>query len=481
MELRDYWRLVIRNLPTMLASLVVGILVSTVVTFSMTPIYQASAQIFVSTPASSLDISALATGSSFSQQRVKSYSQIINGPDTLAPVIKELGLKETPFELAKRVTASAPLDTVLITLKVSDKDPEMAAKIANLVAKHFSSTVAKLEISQASTGQSPVKVSTVKKAEVPGSPSSPKKALNLLLGILLGLGMGVAISIVRQIFDNTIKVDTQIAPMPMLAAIPFDKDAATKPLITQIGRYAVRTEAFRQLRTNLQFIRPDDSPRVIAIASSLPGEGKTTTSVNLALTLKQAGARVVLVEGDLRRPKLRDYLGINKETIGLSEILSNYSKFSDPKEIKKVIKVVAEENLEVIASGAIPPNPAELLNSNAMTQLIAYLKSEYDYVVIDCPPLLPITDGALIAAKSDGVLLVIRAGVTKLNEFKSSIEAVEAVGSNILGAEINMIPQDRSYYDYGYRYGYGSKYGYSRSKYGYKATTENTSYAPQKD
>ncbi len=476
MELRDYWRLVIRNLPVMVASLLAGIIVSISITFSMTPMYQATSQIFVSTPASSLDISALATGSSFSQQRVKSYAQIINGPATLKPVIDFLELDETAYSLSKRVTASAPLDTVLITLKVSDESAIMAAKIANAVARQFSLTVASLEISQSGTGSSPVKVSTVKDAVTPTSPSSPKKALNLALGILLGLGLGLALAIIRQIFDTSIKTEEDLMGLTLLAAIPFDKEAETKPLLTQLGRYASRAESYRQLRTNLQFIRPDSPARVIAVTSAMPGEGKTTTSINIALAMKQAGSKVVLIEADLRRPKIHEYLKTPKYETGLSELLSGIKPAKTFDQIDSLL-IEAAEGVKVLSSGAIPPNPAELLNSDAMTSLLSILKEHFDYVIIDCPPLLPITDGALIAAKSDGVLLVVRAASTKTAQLKGSIESLTAVGSGILGVELNMIPQNRSYYDYGYKYGY---YSYGKRGYGAKAPS-NTTYAPNQD
>lgn len=458
------------------ASLLAGIIVSVSITFSMTPMYQATSQIFVSTPASSLDISALATGSSFSQQRVKSYAQIINGPATLQPVIDFLELDETAYSLSKRVTASAPLDTVLITLKVSDESAIMAAKIANAVARQFSLTVASLEISQSGAGNSPVKVSTVKDAVTPTSPSSPKKALNLALGVLLGLGLGLALAIIRQIFDTSIKTEEDLMGLTLLAAIPFDKEAETKPLLTQLGRYASRAESYRQLRTNLQFIRPDNPARVIAVTSAMPGEGKTTTSINIALAMRQAGSKVVLIEADLRRPKIHEYLKTPKYGTGVSELLSGIKPAKTFDQIDTLL-IEAAEGVKVLSSGAIPPNPAELLNSDAMTSLLSILKEHFDYVIIDCPPLLPITDGALIAAKSDGVLLVVRAASTKSAQLKGSIESLAAVGSGILGVELNMIPQNRSYYDYGYKYGY---YSYGKRGYGAKAPSNNT-YAPNQD
>lgn len=458
------------------ASLLAGIIVSVSITFSMTPMYQATSQIFVSTPASSLDISALATGSSFSQQRVKSYAQIINGPATLQPVIDFLELDETAYSLSKRVTASAPLDTVLITLKVSDESAIMAAKIANAVARQFSLTVASLEISQSGAGNSPVKVSTVKDAVTPTSPSSPKKALNLALGVLLGLGLGLALAIIRQIFDTSIKTEEDLMGLTLLAAIPFDKEAETKPLLTQLGRYASRAESYRQLRTNLQFIRPDNPARVIAVTSAMPGEGKTTTSINIALAMRQAGSKVVLIEADLRRPKIHEYLKTPKYGTGVSELLSGIKPAKTFDQIDTLL-IEAAEGVKVLSSGAIPPNPAELLNSDAMTSLLSILKEHFDYVIIDCPPLLPITDGALIAAKSDGVLLVVRAASTKSAQLKGSIESLTAVGSGILGVELNMIPQNRSYYDYGYKYGY---YSYGKRGYGAKAPSNNT-YAPNQD
>jgi len=451
----------------------VGIVLAAGITFTATPQYKATAQIFISTPASSLDITALATGSSFSQQRVKSYSQIINGPTTLQPVIDQLKLKTTAQDLAKRVSASAPLDTVLINLTVSDQSATQAALVANAVAKQFGVTVNTLEVAQPGGG-SPVKVSTVVAATPPLYPSSPKKSLNLLLGLILGFGMGFAIAALRQLFDNTVKNEEQLAGSPLLAAVGFDSDAHSKPLLTQIGRYSSRAESFRQLRTNLQFIRADNPPRVIAVSSALPNEGKTTTALNLAITLSQAGFSVALVETDMRRPKVSTYLVESKGINGLSEVLTGRVKFDTAEELDDVLSSWGEDGLKVLPSGTIPPNPAELLNSETMSKVVATLKSHFEYVILDCAPLLPVTDAAIVASKSDGVLLIARAGHTKIAEFQGAVDAIVAVGSSVLGVVLNMIPQTRTGGEYGYRYG-------SSSYYGGKYHPKSGKYAPSQD
>ena len=479
MELRDYWRLILRYLPLVVASTAIGILAAGIYTFTATPSYDATAQIFISTPAASLDISALATGSSFSQQRVKSYAQIINGPATLQPVIDELHLNTTVELLAKRVSATAPLDTVLINVKVSDTNPNTAADIANSVTKHFAATVDALEIAQ-SGGGSPVKVSTVKNAVPPLKPASPKKTLNLLLGLILGFGLGLGLATLRQLFDNTVKNEDHLAGVPLLAAIGFDVDATTKPLLTQIGRYSSRAESFRQLRTNLQFIRSDNPPTVIAVSSALPNEGKTTTSLNLAITLSQAGYKVALIEADLRRPKVSQYLDETISATGLSEVLTGRAKFTTPASIAKILTPWGDNELRILPSGAIPPNPAELLNSETMDRLITGLRAAFDYVILDCAPLLPVTDAAIIASKSDGVLLIARAGVTKISQFQGASDAITAVGSSVLGAVLNMVPLNRAGADYGYRYGIYSYYGSKYRPYAGRYKPYGAKYAPEK-
>ena len=467
-----------RYFPLLIASTLTGVVLAVVLTFTATPQYRATAQIFISTPASSLDIMALASGSSFSQQRVKSYSQIINGPTTLQPVINQFKLKTTAQDLAKRVSASAPLDTVLINVTVSDQSATQAALIANAVAKQFGVTVNTLEVAQ-SGGGSPVKVSTVVAATPPLFPSSPKKTLNLLLGFILGFGIGFTIAMLRQLLDNTVKNEEHLAGSPLLAAVDFDADAHSKPLLTQIGRYSSRAESFRQLRTNLQFIRADNPPHVIAVSSALPNEGKTTTALNLAITLSQAGFRVALVETDMRRPKVSTYLVESKGTDGLSEVLSGRVKFDTAEELENVLSSWGDDGLKVLPSGTIPPNPAELLNSEIMSKVVATLRSHFDYVILDCAPLLPVTDAAIVASKSDGVLLIARAGHTKIAELQGAVDAIVAVGSSVLGVVLNMIPQTRTGGEYGYRYGssgyYGGKYHPKSGKY---APSENP-YAPR--
>ncbi len=256
MELLAYWRLLVQNRVLVLACTMLGFISSVVITHSIVPLYQSNAQLFVSTPAAALDISTLATGGSFSQQRVKSYAQIINSPMTLKPVIKKLELNLTPEQLAQQITSSAPLDTVLIYITVTDPDPLLAANIANAVTEQFGKTVAALEL-RGMGSDSIVKVSTVQNAIAATSPSSPKKSINYALGFLLGFGLGIGIASLRKLLDNTVKNEDDLSGTPLLAAVGFDKMADEKPLITQIGRYAARTEAFRTIRTNLQYLRPD--------------------------------------------------------------------------------------------------------------------------------------------------------------------------------------------------------------------------------
>ena len=474
MELLQYWRLIIQNRLLIAACTTLGLIAAIVITFTTTPTYQAKSQIFVSTPASTVDISALATGSSFSQQRVKSYAQIINSPLTLAPVVKKLNLSITPEELSEMVSASAPLDTVLIVLTVTDTDPQRAADIANAVAKQFGVTVSKLEL-QGIGSDSPVKVSTVLKAVPANSPASPKKAINLALGLLLGFGLGIGLASLRRLLDNTIKNEDDLQGTPLLAAIGFDILADEKPLVTQIGRYAARAESFRTFRTNLQFVRPDSHPQVIVITSALPGEGKTTSAINLAISLAQAGAKTILLEADLRRPKIPIYLEFPIKAEGLSELISGQKKLTTAS-LKSLIRKEESSGLKVLPSGNIPPNPSELLGSAKFGELIAMLRKQFEYVIIDCPPLLPVTDAAVVAAKADGAVLVVHAGATKKPHFVGSRDAMSSVGSTILGVVLNKIPEASLEYEYGYRYGYPRYYGAHYRPYANRPEAQN--YAP---
>ena len=478
MELLQYWRLVVQNRILIAASTLIGIIAAAAITFTTTPLYESRAEIFVSTPASTLDISALATGSSFSQQRVKSYAQIIDSPLTLEPVIRELGLEMTSTELAEKIVASAPLDTVLIALTVTDTDPQRAADIANAVATQFGVTVSDLELHGIGI-DSPVKVSTVEAAIAADAPASPKKAINIALGLLLGFGLGIGLASLRKLLDNTVKNEDDLLGTPLLAAIGFDALADEKPLVTQIGRYAARTEAFRTLRTNLQFLSPDAHPQVIVMTSALPGEGKTTSSINLALSLSQAGAKVVLVEADLRRPKVPIYLEIPTISQGLSELISSPTKIT-AQGLKSKLRTYESTGLKILPSGKVPPNPSELLGSQKFDDLIAVLRKQFEYVIIDCPPLLPVTDAAIVSAKADGCVLVVHAGVTKKPHFAGSRDAVNAVGSTILGVIINKIPESSLEYEYGYRYGYPRYYGANYRPYG-KRGAQQDQYAPSAD
>jgi len=449
MTLRDYVRVLRTGWRLLLALTVLGVALSAALTLARTPMYEGSAQLFVSaSQPEGGTVTGLQQGSQFAQQRVKSYADIVNSRRVTEPVIARLELALTPAQLAARITATATVDTVLMRVAVRDPSPVDAQRIAQAVALRFTEVATALETPLGGS-TSPVKVSVVRDAELPTAPVSPRKGLDIGLGLLVGLALGAGISVLREALDGSIKssdVIEEVLSLPTVGVIGYDADSAKQPLIVHDDPRSPRAEAFRQLRTNLQFLDVDHPPRSIVLTSSLPSEGKSTTACNLALALTQAGVRVILVDGDLRRPRVASYLGI-EGAVGLTDVLAGRADADD------VLQPWGDGRLMVLPSGPTPPNPSELLGSTQMTTLMAELESRADLVLVDAPPLLPVTDSSVLASVCDGVILVVRSGRTTREQAARAVETLRRVDANTYGVVLNMAPsKGPDAYAYGYGY-----------------------------
>jgi capsular exopolysaccharide synthesis family protein len=445
-ELRDYLRVLRRGWPILLAFVVLGTALGVGATLASKKVYEATVEVFVATSAGTSG-SDLANGNTFSQFRVQSYTSFANAPAVIDPVLTKLGLPLTPDQLASEISANAPLNKVLINLHVKDHDPRRAALLANAVADQFVAVVQRTEQTD-STGKPVVHLTVVRPATAPTSAVSPSKTLNIGLGFAIGLVVGVGLVVIRDLLDNTVKGPEDFAELgvPVLGYVPFDKRTAQNAIAFRGDAHSARSEAYRQLRTNLQFVNVDKSPRVIAITSAIPGEGKTTTAVNLASALAEAGYRVCLVDADLRRPSLAKVLGL-VDDVGFTTVLIGKAPLED-------VLQKAGRNLAVLTSGAVPPNPTELLMSRQAYTILRQIADEVDYVIIDSAPLLPVADGAEVAALADATLIVHHAGKSTRHQAADSIGALAKVGTRPVGVVLNMITRRRGQYDdaYGYYY-----------------------------
>lgn len=423
----------------------IGILIGGGVSILSKATYTAETQLFVAIQSSG-SVQELQQGNTFSQARVQSYVRTVDSPLVLQPVIDSLGLSVTAEELAKNVSASTDLNTVLINISASDSSPVQAAAIAQSVADSLVKVVDGLERPKAG-GTSPVSLSIIKPAIAPLSPSAPHTRINILLGFIVGLAIGVAAAVLRTTLDSRIRGEAdlrRVTNLPLLGGISFDSDATRKPLLTQSGPQSPRAESFRQLRTNLQFANVAGHAKSVLVTSSLPGEGKSTTATNLAIALAQAGQTVCLVDADLRRPMVNDYLGLERNA-GLTTALVGAADVND------LLQSWGDENLYVMTSGQIPPNPSELLGSDAMQQLIVRLQHAFDTVIIDAPPLLPVTDAAVLSRHVGGVVVVVGTQKVRQHDLEKSLMALEMVGSNVLGVVLNRLPvKGPDSYSYGY-------------------------------
>ncbi|MBO3096357.1 polysaccharide biosynthesis tyrosine autokinase [Cellulomonas dongxiuzhuiae] len=446
MDLRDYLEVVRKHWLSTVAIAAFGASAALVGSILTTPVYVSTTQLYVSVQSGSTT-SDMLQGANFTRQQVSSYARLVTSPLVLAPVIDELALDTRVDTLAARVTAESPLNSSLINIGVKSESSAMSAATANAIADQFRAVVSELERPN-DGGPSTVKLTVVRTAVAPEAPTEPKTTINVLLGGLVGAALGALIALLRNLLDTRVhdsSVASQIVDASVVGVIGFDSDAADSPLIVQSDPHSPRAEAFRRLRTNVQFLGAGGRRKSIVVASSLPGEGKSTTSINLAIALADAGVRVALVDADLRRPSVARYLGI-EGSAGLTTVLIGRAKVGD------VIQPWGNGLLDVLPSGQIPPNPSELLGSKQMAQVVACLEETHDLVLIDTPPLLPVTDAAVLAKLAGGALVVVGAGRVRRQQLSEAIAALNSVDAHVLGLVVNHEPRRTgSGYDY-YRY-----------------------------
>lgn len=397
-------------------------------------------------------------GNRFSQERVASYAELLMGETLAQRTIDKLDLDMTAEELQENVKASSKAATVLVNVEVLDESPVRARDIANALSDEFVIMVRELETPE--FGALPdSRVVVEQRASVPESPVIPKTFRNIGIGLVLGIGLGLALAVLRDLLDNTVKnreTLDEITGTGLVGSIPLDKDRRTEPAISFENDNAPIAEAFRKLRTNLQFLAVDNPPRVIVVTSSMPAEGKSTTAINLALALAEAERSVVIVDGDMRRPMLAKYLDLVGQ-VGFSTVLSGAASLSE------ALQTTKYPGLTALTAGAVPPNPSELLGSLAAQKVLSELRTKFDYVIVDSSPLLAVTDAAILATIADGALIMARFGQTKREQLAHAVGNLKDVGAPLLGSVFTMTPA-RGSGAYGSTYSYYGDAGARKSR-----------------
>jgi capsular exopolysaccharide synthesis family protein len=434
-----------RRWLTIVAMVLIAGGVATFINWQMDTKYESKTRVFIGL---NLQDASQTTGALYQAiARAQSYADLADSSDLMNLVISDLDLQMTPSELADDIEAEVVQDTTLIDVTVHAEDAKTAQAIAKVHSERYREFLSGLE-NPSDTGATGLVARITDSASFNDSAVSPRRWLNYAIAALIGLLLGIAAAIARHTLDRTVSSQEDIQEVtdkPVLASIMYDSAIKKSPLLTDLGSFAPRTEAFRVLRTNLQFLDLDQQPRCLVISSALQGEGKTMASTNLAIALAQTGRRTLLIDGDLRRPRVAGQLGLDA-AVGLTTVLVGNTDVQD------AIQVHEASGLHFLASGAKPPNPTEILQSRVTHDLIRELGNSYDMVIIDGPPLLPVADASVLATIADGIILVVHHGKTSRDAVSDAIKRLEQVGGRLFGLAVNMIPKRATggYYYYYY-------------------------------
>lgn len=432
-NMRNFGHVLTKYWVILIAVGVLGLVLALLASTQLTPKYTATTTLYVSVRATSSGATGdLLQGANFAQAAMPSYADVVKTTLVLDEVSAELDHSISPTQLDWALSVSSPPDSVLLKITAAHDTPEMAARIANTTGAVFTTVVeSELEISN-DEENGPVQIRTVDSAEIPAPHTGSHYIRNATIGLFAGLLLGIAIAVVRDLLDtrvHTAKDLERVTSLSVLGRIPNDDRIDQRPLIVHDGSTSARAEAFRMLRINLQFLGKD-SAGTYMVTSAVPGDGKTHVVANLAVVLAESDARVALVDADMRNPRVAEIMGI-EGAAGLSDVLIDRAKLSE------VLQPWGMHELSVLPAGQIPPNPSELLGSDVMRNLIQDLEASFDYVLIDTPPVLPVTDAAVASTIASGVLLVVSLDQTKWREVVQALESLETVDSRLLGFVAN--------------------------------------------
>jgi len=446
MESRSLLRLVRYHWAVVVVCLVLGAIGGWGAGQLMPREYTASADVFVTVTGGS-NTGEIAQSTNFSQQQARNFSAIATREVVLAPVIESLDLDMTIRELRRQVASSVGLNTSIITISATDDSPGRAAAIANSVATYLAQVVPAL--TPRVQGDSPVRLQVIESAMAPAQPSSPNVPLLLIVGLLLGAITATVVVVVRGVLDARVRSEDQlaaIAGVPVLGRITFDRRGSRHPIALGDPR-SLRAEEYRQLRANLRFLQTGEEHKVFVVTSANPGEGKSSTSANVAVVLAASGLRTCLVEADLRRPSLSGVLDL-PDTSGLTDVITGDASLDE------ALVPWGDHGLQVLLAGDTPPNPSELLESAAAAAVLQQIRARFDVTIIDCPPLNPVADAAVIARMLGGVIVVAGSRLLRVRDLRRALERLKAVGANVEGAILNLARNGSSAR---YRYEYSSR------------------------
>ncbi|MDL9978267.1 polysaccharide biosynthesis tyrosine autokinase [Microbacterium sp. ASV49] len=463
MELRDYARGLRRHWLAILMMIIVGVGVAFGWAKLQTPLYEAAASGVIKTvavPTGPQEQSLFGTNDTAAQNKVAAYLDLAGYREVAQNVITDLNLNTTPEQLVNLVTVTNPPGTTVLRIVAQGSSPASARALAEAWIRGMVKTIDKVYGTTGQPGSAAVNITPVGSASLPTSPVFPDLRTALLVGAVIGLGFGVGFALMRTASDRRVRAADEVekkTDVAVVGTIPLSKqdDSEMRLFDPAAGRqgpgFAV-AEAMRTLRTNLQFMDVDNPPRTIVVTSPLPGDGKSTIACNLALTLAENGSNVVLVDGDLRRSKVAQTMGLSSSA-GLSDILAGRADIGDVLQ-----RAPQSENLYVLAAGSVPPNPSEVLGSARMKAVLEELAA-HSTVIIDAPPLIPVTDGAVLTHQADGALIVVSVGKTTYDLVEKALDTLRKARGRALGIVLNKVPlkgADASPYSYEYRRQYGA-------------------------
>ncbi len=467
LNLREILKKVRRFWVGELLVLLATIAIVSLYTAAQPRVYQSTAT-GITQAASGESLSMAFAGESLAKSKTESYVQIAQSDAVAKRAAETLGDGQSPSSLLSRISANLPSDTAIIQITAKADTPEGAAKLANVWMQALSDQVKELETPEGSIGSAALTFLPLASARPPYLPSSPNLQIYLAIAALSGLVLALGYGLIRSYFDRRVRTVEQIESLlgvPVIGTVPESEALAERRRIVSEGANIESEELFaiaeslRELRTNLSYIDIDNPPRVIVMTSTIPGEGKSTLSSNLADAIAASERNVVIIDCDLRRPTQSILYGL-RGGAGLTDVLSGRVALNDALQAPS-----NDPHLRVLASGRVPPNPSELLGSRTMKDLISAI-GDVATVILDAPPLLSVTDAAIMSTIADGVVITVGAKQPTAEQLATAYRSVTRVNGKVLGVVLNRIP----------RSGADAKgYGNYRSNYYYRSEeTEDT-------